>query len=59
MTDVEHVSRKETAVPIGWFPVPEESELPDGLRGLFVEARGRNYSPGGRRMRRSGPSSTT
>ena len=22
-----------------WFPVPEESELPDGLRGLFAKAR--------------------
>src|SRR5689334_14870543 len=24
-----------------WFPVPEESELPDGLRGLFAKARER------------------
>ena len=22
-----------------WFPVPDESELPDGLRGLFAKAR--------------------
>ena len=22
-----------------WFPVPEESELPDRLRGLFAKAR--------------------
>jgi uncharacterized peroxidase-related enzyme len=22
-----------------WFPVPEEAELPDGLRGLFAKAR--------------------
>jgi hypothetical protein len=24
MTDVEHISRKGTAVPISWFPVPDE-----------------------------------
>jgi uncharacterized peroxidase-related enzyme len=24
-----------------WYPVPEESELPDGLRGLFAKARER------------------
>jgi hypothetical protein len=35
MSDVEHISRKGTAVPISWFPVPEESELPD----LFRKAR--------------------
>jgi hypothetical protein len=35
MTDVENISRKGTAVPISWFPVPEESELPDDLQGLF------------------------
>src|SRR5919202_1382942 len=39
MTDVEHISRKGTGVPISWFPVPEESELPEGLQGLFRKAR--------------------
>ena len=39
MTDLEHISRKGTAVPISWFPVPEESELPEDLRGLFRKAR--------------------
>ena len=39
MTHVEHISRKGTAVPISWFPVPEESELPEDLRGLFRKAR--------------------
>jgi uncharacterized peroxidase-related enzyme len=39
MADVEHISRKGNAVPISWFPVPEESELPDDLRGLFAKAR--------------------
>ncbi len=39
MTDVEHISGKGTAVPISWFPVPEESELPEGLQGLFRKAR--------------------
>jgi hypothetical protein len=39
MTDMEHISRKGTAVPISWFPVPEESELPDDLQGLFRKAR--------------------
>src|SRR3954469_15388468 len=24
-----------------WFPVPEEADLPDGLRGLFAKARER------------------
>ena len=24
-----------------WFPVPDEGELPDGLRGLFAKARER------------------
>ena len=32
-TNVEHVSRKGTAVPISRLPVPEESELPDDPRG--------------------------
>ena len=35
MTDVGYISRKGTAVPISWFPVPEESDL----RGLFRKAR--------------------
>jgi hypothetical protein len=39
MTDVEYISRKGKAVPISWFPVPEESELPEDLRGLFRKAR--------------------
>jgi uncharacterized peroxidase-related enzyme len=41
MTDVEHISRKGSAVPISWFPVPDEAELPDDLRGLFAKARER------------------
>jgi hypothetical protein len=24
MTDVEHISRKGTAVPISWFAIPDE-----------------------------------
>jgi uncharacterized peroxidase-related enzyme len=39
MTDVEHDSRKGPGVPISWFPVPDESELPEGLQGLFRKAR--------------------
>ena len=39
MADVEHISRKGSAVPISWFPVPEESELPEDLQGLFRKAR--------------------
>ena len=39
MTDVEHISRKGTGVPISWFPIPDESELPDDLQGLFRKAR--------------------
>ena len=39
MSDVEHISGKGTAVPVSWFPVPEESELPEGLQGLFRKAR--------------------
>src|ERR687891_1638705 len=39
MTDVEHISRKGSGVPISWFPIPEESELPDELQGLFRKAR--------------------
>lgn len=34
MTDTE-----KTDVPISWFPVPDESELPEGLQGLFRKAR--------------------
>jgi hypothetical protein len=39
MTDVEHISRKGTAVPISWFPIPEEAEFSDYLSGLFGKAR--------------------
>jgi hypothetical protein len=39
MTDVEHISRKGMAVPISWFPVPEESGLPEDLQGLFRKTR--------------------
>ena len=39
MTDVEHISGKGTAVPVSWFPIPEESELPESLQGLFRKAR--------------------
>jgi AhpD family alkylhydroperoxidase len=39
MTDVEHISRKGTGVPISWFPVLDESELPEGLQVLFRKAR--------------------
>jgi hypothetical protein len=39
MTDVEHISPEGTGVPVSWFPVPEEPELPEGLRGLFRKAR--------------------
>ena len=39
MSDVEHISRKGTGVPLTWFPVPEESELSENLRGLFGKAR--------------------
>ncbi len=35
---MEHISRQGTAVPVTWFPFPEESELPEGLQGLFLEA---------------------
>lgn len=36
---MEHISRKDTGVPISWFPVPEESELPEDLQKLFRKAR--------------------
>ena len=39
MTDVDHISGKGTAVPVSWFPVPEEAELPENLQGLFRKAR--------------------
>ncbi|MGB3634263.1 MAG: peroxidase-related enzyme [Rubrobacteraceae bacterium] len=39
MNDVEHISGKGRAVPVSWFPVPEEDELPENLRGLFSKAR--------------------
>ena len=39
MADVEHISDKGSAVPISWFPVLEEDELPENLRGLFAKAR--------------------
>jgi uncharacterized peroxidase-related enzyme len=39
MDDVEHISRKGSAVPLSWFPVPEETELPEDLQGLFRKAR--------------------
>ncbi len=39
MADVEHISRKGTAVAISWFPVPEESELPERLRAWFAHYR--------------------
>jgi hypothetical protein len=39
VTDVGHISRKGTGVPVSWFPVLEEPELPENLRGLFRKAR--------------------
>jgi uncharacterized peroxidase-related enzyme len=40
MPSIEHVSQEsKTEVPISWFPVPDESELPEGLQGLFKKAR--------------------
>jgi hypothetical protein len=39
MTEVGHISREGTSVPISWFYVPDESELPEGLQGLFRKAR--------------------
>lgn len=35
------VSPLEAGAPVSWFPVPDESELPDDLRGLFGKARER------------------
>ncbi len=39
MTDVEHISRKGMGVPVSCFPMPEQSEPPENLRGLFRTAR--------------------
>ena len=39
MDDVEHISRKGSAVPLSWFPIPEETDLPEDLQGLFRKAR--------------------
>ena len=39
MTDVEHVTREGPGVSVSWSPVPEESELPENLLGLFRKAR--------------------
>ena len=43
MTDTEKAKapQAETGLGMSWFPVPEESELPDDLRGLFAKARER------------------
>jgi len=32
-------TEKKTGTPISWFPVPDESELPESLQGLFAKAR--------------------
>src|SRR5918997_3582650 len=40
MSSTEHISQKNnTEAPISWFPVPDESELPEDLQGLFKKAR--------------------
>ncbi|ABG05674.1 Uncharacterised peroxidase-related [Rubrobacter xylanophilus DSM 9941] len=41
MTDTERraAGSRRGEVPISWFPVPEESELPEDLQGLFRKAR--------------------
>ncbi len=39
MADTEQVRERQTDVPVSWFPVPEESELPENLQGLFRKAR--------------------
>jgi uncharacterized peroxidase-related enzyme len=41
MTDTERTAPTEAGVPISWFPVPDESELPEDLQGLFRKARER------------------
>ena len=39
MSSTEHISQKNnTEAPISWFPVPDESELPEDLQGLFKKA---------------------
>jgi uncharacterized peroxidase-related enzyme len=38
----ESAQTRDAAAETGsWFPVPDEHELPDGLRGLFAKARER------------------
>ncbi len=39
MTDTENKAPVEAGVPISWFPVPDESDLPESLQGLFAKAR--------------------
>lgn len=39
MTDTENKTPVEAEVPISWFPVPDESELPEDLQGLFRKAK--------------------
>ncbi len=40
MTDTENKAPESGAgVPISWFPVPDESDLPESLQGLFAKAR--------------------
>ena len=39
MINAEHVTREGAGVPVSWSPVPEESELPENLRGFFRKAR--------------------
>ncbi|MBA2692645.1 MAG: peroxidase-related enzyme [Rubrobacter sp.] len=40
MADTENKAPESGAgIPVSWFPVPEESELPEGLRRLFSKAR--------------------
>lgn len=41
MSGKEHTVQDKTETPISWFPVPDESELPEGLQGLFRKARER------------------
>jgi uncharacterized peroxidase-related enzyme len=36
-----HVEHEDADGTGSWFPVPDQSELPDGLRGLFAKARER------------------
>ncbi len=39
LAETTRASDKKSSVPVSWFPVPDESELPDNLRGLFRKAR--------------------